>query len=379
MLEQLSNQIRECDKWAAEAPVKADAATETASKVEYVAAETRSNEHSKERADFDQHVIEPAPEGFLPGGAEQILRSLVENSDDAIITKNLDGIISSWNKSAERIFGYAAEEVIGKPVTILIPLERQDEEPGILARLRRGERIDHYETVRQRKDGSLIDISLTVSPVKDVHGKIVGAAKIAREITERKRKDEHIATLAREAEHRTKNILATVQATVHLSHSETAEGLKRAIEGRIQALAKLHDLFVQSRWNGAELSRIAAQELAPYVGEGKMRSRIDGPHVMLEPTTAQAIGVTLHELVTNAAKYGSLSVPKGQVAVSWIRAPDKHIILRWSESGGPVVNKPTHQGFGTSVIERMIQHQLKGEIHLDWRPEGLECEIVFTP
>jgi PAS domain S-box-containing protein len=190
MLDQLRDQIRECHKWAA------------------------------------------ASEVFLPGGAEQILKSLVENSDDAIITKNLDGIISSWNKSAERIFGYAAEEVIGKPVTILIPLERQDEEPGILVRLRRGERIDHYETVRQRKDGSLVDISLTVSPVKDVHGKIVGAAKIARDITERKRKDEHIATLAREAEHRTKNILATVQATVHLSHSETADGLKRAIEGR---------------------------------------------------------------------------------------------------------------------------------------------------
>ena len=141
MLEQLSNQIRECDKWAAEAPVKADAATETASKVEYVAAETRSNEHSKERADFDQHVIVPAAEGFLPGGAEQILRSLVENSDDAIITKNLNGIISSWNKSAERIFGYAAEEVIGKPITILIPLERHEEEKLSLRDSTRGENV----------------------------------------------------------------------------------------------------------------------------------------------------------------------------------------------------------------------------------------------
>jgi PAS domain S-box-containing protein len=379
MLEKLSDQIRECHEWVAEARAKADAASKPASKVEYLAAETRSNGHSKQRTKFDEHVIGPAPEGFLPGGAEQILRSLVENSDDAIITKNLDGIISSWNKSAERIFGYAAHEVIGKPVTILIPLERHDEEPGILARLRRGERIEHYETVRQRKDGSLIDISLTVSPVKDVHGNIVGAAKIARDITERRRKDEHIATLAREAEHRTKNILATVQATVHLSHSETADGLKCAIEGRIYALAKLHDLFVQSRWTGAELSHIAAQELGPYIAEGKMRSRIDGPQVMLEPTTAQAIGVTLHELVTNAAKYGSLSVPNGQVSLSWIRAPDKQLILRWSESGGPVVTKPTHQGFGTSVIERMIRHQLKGEMRLDWCPEGLECEIVFAP
>src|SRR5580704_14669873 len=134
MLEKRSDQIRECHEWVAEARAKADAASKPASKVEYLAAETRSNGHSKQRTKFDEHVIGPAPEGFLPGGAEQILRSLVENSDDAIITKNLDGIISSWNKSAERIFGYAAHEVIGKAVTILIPLERHYEEPGILAR-----------------------------------------------------------------------------------------------------------------------------------------------------------------------------------------------------------------------------------------------------
>jgi two-component sensor histidine kinase len=263
-------------------------------------------------------------------------------------------------------------------VTILIPPERHDEEPGILVRLRRGERIDHYETVRRRKDGTSIYISLTVSPVKDANGKIVGAAKIARDITDRKRNDEHIATLAREAEHRTKNILATVQATVNLSRSDTADGLKRAIEGRIQALAKLHDLFVDSRWTGAELSSIASQELAPY-GEAERRVQIDGPFVWLAPNTAQAIGVTLHELVTNALKYGSLSVPKGRVDVSWMRASDDCVILRWSESGGPVVNKPTHQGFGTSVIQRMIRYQLKGEMGLDWRPEGLACQIIFAP
>jgi PAS domain S-box-containing protein len=133
-------------------------------------------ENSKQRKKLDQcsqAKMESAPDGFLPGGVEQVLRSIVENSDDAIVTKNLDGIISSWNKSAERIFGYSAEEAIGKPVTILIPPERHAEETGILVRLRRGERIDHYETVRRRKDGTLIDVSLTVSPVKDAHGKIV--------------------------------------------------------------------------------------------------------------------------------------------------------------------------------------------------------------
>jgi PAS domain S-box-containing protein len=310
---------------------------------------------------------------------EQLLQlaSIVESSDDSIITTNLDGIIRSWNKSAERLFGYTAEEAVGKSIRILIPPERHDEEPVILARFRRGERIDHYETVRQRKDGSLINISLMVSPIKNAQGKITGASKIARDITERKRNDERIAVLAREAEHRTKNILATVQATVNLSHSDTPDGLKRAIKGRIQALANVHALLVKSRWIGAELSSIAAQELAPYLGADKARAQIDGPHVLLVPNTGQAVAMTLHELATNAAKYGSLSVPKGQVEVTWSRPSDRQLILRWTESGGPPVKKPAREGFGTSVIKRIIGNQLKGEMHLDWRAEGLACEIVL--
>ena len=117
------------------------------------------------------------------------LAAIVESSDDAIISKDLNGIITTWNAGAERIFGYTAEEVIGQPVTILMPPERVDEEPGILERIRRGERIDHYETVRRRKDGTLLDISLTVSPIIDGSGKVVGASKVARDITERKRAD----------------------------------------------------------------------------------------------------------------------------------------------------------------------------------------------
>src|SRR5262249_10353102 len=165
--------------------------------------------------------------------------------------------------------------------------------------------------------------------------------------------------------------------TVNLSHSDTPDGLKRAIEGRIQALANVHGLLVKARWTGAELSSIAAQELAPYVGEDKARARIDGSDVLLAPNTAQAIAVTLHELATNAAKYGSLSVPKGQVELTWSRAADGPLILRWTENGGPPAKKPTREGFGTSVIERMIREQLKGEMYLDWRAEGLACEIVL--
>jgi PAS domain S-box-containing protein len=190
--------------------------------------------------------------------------AVVESSDDAIVTKNLNSIITSWNAGAERVFGYTPEEAIGRPVTILIPSDHADEEAGILERIRRGERIDHYETIRVHKDGRLLNISLTVSPIKDASGKIIGASKIARDITERTQAAAQIKLLAREAEHRTKNILSTVQATLYLTQAENVADFKKAVEGRVQALANVHRLFVESRWEGAELRKLVTQELEPY-------------------------------------------------------------------------------------------------------------------
>jgi PAS domain S-box-containing protein len=310
---------------------------------------------------------------------EQRLRSLasiVESSDDAIISKNLDGIITSWNRAAERIFGYTAEEAIGQPITIVIPQDRQDEERTILTRIRRGERIDHFETIRQRKHGNLVVISLTVSPVRNAEGKIVGASKIARDITEQKRNQEKIAILAREAEHRSKNLLASVQATVMLSQCDTSAGLKQAIEGRIRALANVHSLFVESRWIGAELSAIATQELAPYSEADETRVRINGPQVLLEPNVAQAVAVILHELATNAAKYGALSADNGKIELNWLHEADGRLVIHWTETGGPAVQTPTHQGFGGRIIQQMIR-QLEAKARFDWRPEGLVCGITL--
>jgi PAS domain S-box-containing protein len=303
------------------------------------------------------------------------LASIVESSDDAIVSKDLDGVITSWNRGAERIFGYMADEAVGQPITMLIPLDRHDEERTILTRIRRGERIDHFETIRQRKHGSLITVSLTVSPVRDAAGKVVGASKIARDITEQKRNQEKISALAREAEHRSKNMLANVQAVVNLSQANSPEELKKVIEGRIKALANVHSLFVQTRWIGAELSTIASQELAAYSSR-ENRVRIDGPQMLLEPAAAQAVAIALHELATNAAKYGSLSVAGGKVDLNWSHEADGQLKLRWTETGGPLVQAPTRKGFGSRIIEQMIT-QLKGTTHFDWRPEGLVCEIAL--
>ena len=309
--------------------------------------------------------------------SEQRLRwlaSIVESSYDAIVSKNLDGIITSWNSGAERVFGYSASEAIGQPITLVIPEDRLSEEREILTRMRRGERIDHFETVRRRKQGSLIVVSLTVSPVKDANGKIVGASKIARDITEQKRNQEQIATLAREAEHRSKNLLANALATVNLSQSSSPEGLKQIIAGRIQALANVCSLFVATRWIGAELSAIATQELAPYSEMNGKRTFIDGPQILLEPDVAQAIAVTLHELATNAAKYGALSTPNGQVRLEWSDAAEGRLRLRWMETGGPVAQEPARKGVGGRIIEQMIVQQ-KGKVRFDWRKDGLVCEI----
>jgi two-component system CheB/CheR fusion protein len=305
------------------------------------------------------------------------LAAIVESSDDAIVGKDLDGIITSWNAGAERIFGYVAEEIIGKPTAILIPSDYQKEEEAIIERIRRGQRVEPFETVRLRKHGGLIDVSMTVSPVKNSQGKIIGASKIARDITDRKRNEAQIVNLAHEAEHRTKNVLATVQAAVRLSHSNTPYDLKRLIEGRINALAKVQTLFVESRWTGAQLHSVVTQELLPYGNGRDERVRINGAAVMLEPNSAQAIAISLHELATNAAKYGSLSAADGDVEVAWSRGAGGQLSLRWTESGGPAVAPPTHHGCGTRIVENIIRGQLGGKVHFDWRAPGLTCEIAL--
>jgi PAS domain S-box-containing protein len=306
------------------------------------------------------------------------LAAIVESSDDGIIGKDVNGIITTWNKGAERLYGYSAEEAIGKSVAILIPPEYQDEEYAIFARVWRGDRFESYETVHKHKDGHLIDVSLTVSPTRDAEGKIVGCSKIARDIRERKRSEAQMSILAREAEHRAKNLLANVQAMVRLSQAETPDDLKEAIEGRIRALANVHSLFVQSRWTGAEIRHLVKQELSPYSKDGETRTQIDGPTVVLKPDMAQAIAIALHELATNAAKYGALCAAKGQVRVEWSLASNGQLVLRWTEAGGPRVDPPTRKGFGLGVMEVMIRDRVQGQVRLDWRAEGVVCEIAVS-
>jgi PAS domain S-box-containing protein len=308
----------------------------------------------------------------------QRLASIVESSDDAIVSKDLDGIITSWNRGAERLFGYRAEEVIGQLVTILIPPDRLDEEPEILNRIRRGERVDHYDTVRRRKDGVLIDISLVVSPLKDADGRIIGASKIARDITERKRAQEQQKLLMNEMKHRIKNSLATIQAIATQTLTQHAKE-RDAFIARLHALDSAHDLLTSETWERAALSEIVTRALEPFQEHHHERIAVDGAAgVWLDPTKSVVVAMALHELATNAVKYGALSNGSGRVTVSWERhfQPDR-VKLVWQESGGPEVSPPKQKGFGSHLIERAFAGQLGGS-ELLFSPQGLSCALEIA-
>jgi PAS domain S-box-containing protein len=481
-----------------------------------------------------------------------LLASIIESSDDAIVGKDLNGIVLSWNDGAERIFGYSAEEAVGKSITFIIPPDRQAEEPEILNRIRRGDRVDHYETVRQRKDGSLIDVSLTISTVRDASGKIVGASKIARDITDRKRAEAMLArqmaeqttlfrftdrlhrasaekeihdaaldaiisglrcdrasillfddaqrmrfvawyglsedyrnavdghspwtphdndptpvpiddvasadlpaglrqaveaegigalafiplvsagrligkfmayhdtrhvftdaeldfalTLARqigftidriraeearrkteeqrnllvaELSHRVKNTLATVTSIARLSFAKNADvaAASRSFDARIRALAQSHGRLAEANWLGVSFDSILRDEFAPYRRPDGANVHISGPPILLNAQSALMLGMVVHELATNAAKHGALSVDSGTVDVAWrIDAVDRQVRIDWTESGGPPVAPPVRTGFGCMLLERALATDLDSDVTLDFARDGFKCVIAM--
>jgi PAS domain S-box-containing protein len=310
---------------------------------------------------------------------QQRLAAIIESSDDAIVSKDLNGIITSWNAGAERIFGYTADEAVGKPTTILIPADREDEEPRILDNIRRGQKIDHYETVRRRKDGSLIDISLTVSPIKDSQGKVVGASKIARDVTERRRAQEQQKLIQNEIKHRIRNTLATVQAIAMQTWRSASADERASFAARLRALAEAHDLLTTESWDRASLHDVVTRALEPFSEKHGGRFQVDGPKVQLSAANSLLLTMALHELATNAAKYGALSNGSGRVYVTWAPTDDKgRLNLAWQERGGPPVSPPEREGFGTTLISRAFEHE-DGGANIEFDPQGVICTMRFAP
>lgn len=307
------------------------------------------------------------------------LAAIVANSDDAIISKTLDGRISSWNAGATRIFGYEPEEIIGRPIFTIIPPELIGEEKEIIARLTRGERIEHFETVRISKDGRRIDISLTVSPMRDSTGRVIGASKVARDVTDRRRAEETQRLLIDELNHRIKNTLATVQAiaTQTLRRAASPSQFVESFNGRIKALARAHGLLTGSSFQGAEITDIVREQLL-LGSEDDQRISWTGPPVALEAPPALHLALVLHELGANARKHGALSAPGGRLGINWqIQAHNgRGLHLVWREAGGPIVKPPKAQGFGSTLIENSLRAH-GGEVKVTYAESGLVCEITL--
>lgn len=315
--------------------------------------------------------------------AARRLAAIVESSDDAIIAKDLDGIITDFNLGAERLFGYSADEMIGRPVTVLIPPDRLDEEPEILNRIRRGERIDHYETIRRRKDGSPVEISITVSPIRGPDGIIVGASKIARDITERRRAEERQQLLLREMNHRVKNLFALSASLVSLSarQAATPAELAELVGARLSALARAHDLTLSRDSGGGPattLHALISTILQPFEsgdGEGR-RVSIDGSDLALSGSAVTSLALLMHEFATNAAKYGALATQGGSIGIV-IAIAGGELQLDWRECGGPAaLSAAIDEGFGSVLVRATARGQLGGTVTRRFDRDGLVIRLT---
>ena len=295
---------------------------------------------------------------------------MVEGSDDAIASKTLDGIVTSWNSAAERLFGYTAGEMIGQPIAILSAPVREAEMQMILEQIRRGERVGSIDTVRRRKDGSLVEISLTVSPIYDDEGHIVGASKIARDITERRAVERQQQLLLNELDHRVRNTLAIVFGLTSRTLSDGPE--REALLGRLQAIAFGQTLLAAQGRGPVNLNELVTAELSPY----SERVQITGEDLPLHPRALTTLSLVIHELATNAVKHGSLSLTAGQVKVAWEVDDGQIFCLRWLESGGPLVADPQWTGYGTQLLETTPALSFRAKTRMEFKPEGLSYELV---
>ncbi len=343
-------------------------------------------------------------------------RLLVESvTEYAIYMINPDGIVASWNPGAERFKGYQGKEIIGQHFSRFYTPE--DQASGAPQRtLDMASHEGRFETRgwRVRKDGSPFWADVVVETIRTEDGSLLGFAEITRDVTEqmeaqrkiddanaelskmnaeleirveRRARDLELANenlvaagearllLAREVDHRAKNVLAVVQAVVSLTRASTKDEFIAAVRGRVSALARAHSLLADNRWEGANLAQIIAEEISPFQRPGQIH--MVGPTIRLEPNAVQPLSLLFHELATNAVKYGALSQENGRVDIEFEILPSEAISLRWRESGGPPVSPPQARGFGSTLISEVTTRQLSGTLAIDWLPVGMQFSAVL--
>lgn len=308
------------------------------------------------------------------------LAAIVASSLDAIIGVALDGTITTWNVGAETMYGYTSAEAVGSSMAMILVPDKRDGLRTLLERARRPRVGAPIEMERVTRDGRRIIVASTISPVRDAAGKLIAISAIDRDVTVQKHADERQRMLLAELNHRVKNTLATVLSLLRqsLRHASSMKDFSQAFEGRIRALAKSHDLLAAGNWAGADLEVLVVTALAPYRERGD-RVIVSGDKVMLNAPAALLLGMILHELATNAAKHGALANEHGQVEVSWTRsARNKQLNLTWTEKGtAHLAEQPRPKGFGLTLIERGLAHELKGESSIEFKGNGIRCGIVM--
>lgn len=281
-----------------------------------------------------------------------------------------------WDEGQYRIFGVDPADFVVAPETIRTRVHSDDWHNLQLGfeRMAKDGHAHQLEFRVLRPDGQVRWCVGSAAATLDADGQIARVSGVTFDITDRKEAEERQTLLAREVDHRAKNALALVQSILRLTRAKTLPAYIAAVEGRIKALSRAHAILSQSRWHGADLHGLVDEELAPYrVGHAE-RIRTTGPEVLLQPASAQTLALALHELATNAAKYGALSLESGQLRLSWV-LNDGKLNLDWRECGGPATKAPSAKGFGTRIITASIERQLFGNVAFDWHPDGLRCVI----
>ncbi|MGH8192228.1 MAG: chemotaxis protein CheB [Rhodanobacteraceae bacterium] len=321
---------------------------------------------------------------------DRTLAGIVESSQDAIIGYGADGVIGTWNVAAERLFGYRSDQAVGKPLTSLVPIDvalpeashKTKAPPPGQAGTTAAPAQSVQEVAGQRRDGRRIDVSVTNSPIRDANGNLLGGALIAHDNAERVQAQRHRELLLGELNHRVKNTLAGVQAIAQqtLTHASSLEDFGETFMARLLALSATHNLLAREIWGGAQLRELILAELAPFQGNGGSRVEISGDAVRLAPKQAVALSMAVHELATNAVKYGALSTPDGRVAVGWEtrdHGDTAWLHLNWTERNGPPVTEPTRRGFGSRLIIDGLALELDGEVQLQFERAGVICRAAL--
>jgi PAS domain S-box-containing protein len=302
-------------------------------------------------------------------------RLLFERAPVAMLMCDDKGDIRQMNTQAERLFGYPASELTGAPVETLMPARHRTVHKGLRADYVKAATVRAMgpgrELSARTKDGQEFPVEVGLNPM-EVEGHTFVVASVV-DISERRQREEQIKMLLREVNHRSKNMLGVVQSIARYTAAGDGAEFAQRFSERVRALGASQDLLINSDWRGAEMAQLVRSQIEHFKDLIGTRIQMHGPALRLSPAAAQTIGMALHELATNAGKYGALS-GSGVIVIEW-RVLDDRLLVSWLERGGPRVTTPSRRGFGMTVIESLTKMGLSGEVHLDFAPEGLSWRL----